>query len=299
MGGVGPDSDQARLRSAAPVARQAAAGTSASQRSLRDHVEHELVPRLLVAHRVGPVPPSLAMAAARELDAFDIQRFTELVLRGDEEHVARFVSELTLRGVPVETVYLDLLAPTARALGDLWADDACDFMDVTLALGRMQRALRELGSMTGGAVGDAAHERRVLLACVPGEQHTLGMFMVAELFLRDAWNVSAGPPLSEPELLQSVRDGWFDVIGFSIACGDRVSTLKHQLAKVRRASRNPDVVLMVGGRVFTDDPTLVARVGADGYAPDAREATGVADSLLAARRGVRQAPAARDGSGER
>ena len=48
------------------------------------------------------------------------------------------------RGASVETLYLDLLAPTARHLGDLWDADVCDFTEVTVGLGRLQQVLHEL-----------------------------------------------------------------------------------------------------------------------------------------------------------
>lgn len=41
--------------------------------------------------------------------------------------------------------------------------------------------------------------------------------------------------------------------------------------------------VMVGGRVFIEDPSLAVRVGADGTAPDARLAVSMAGALVKAR----------------
>jgi methanogenic corrinoid protein MtbC1 len=49
---------------------------------------------------------------------------------------------------------------------------------------------------------------------------------------------------------------------------------------MRSVSRNPRLCVMVGGRVFIDDPGLAGRVGADATAVDARVATGVAAGLV-------------------
>jgi methanogenic corrinoid protein MtbC1 len=279
-GGVPRGSEDQAARRTERSHHDYSSGGPPAPRALEARIESEIVPRLLVAHRVGPVPPSLAIAASRELDDADVARFTSLVMRADDAAVSAFIGDLTERGVPLDAVYLDLLAPTARALGELWSEDACDFMEVTLALGRLQQALRELGTqpVSGVAAGEAAGH--VLLVSLPGEQHTLGLFMVAEFFLRDGWQVSVGLPLSESDLLHTLQKDWFDVIGLTVAHGDRVPVLRQLVGRARRASRNRDALVMVGGRVLDEEPELVGRVGGDAWAPDARQAPSVARALL-------------------
>lgn len=288
MGGSVPrgpgDAASARRSELAQQVDHSSGGPPAGARTLDARVESELVPRLMMAHRVGPVPPTLAIAASRDLGEDDVARFTSLVLRADDDTVARFIAEATGRGVPVETVYLDLLAPTARALGALWSEDECDFMEVTLALGRLQRALRELGALHAGGRGVEATAGHVLLVSLPGEQHTLGLFMVAEFFLRDGWQVSVALPHNETELLQTVQHDWFDVVGFTVAADDRIAPLRAQVARTRRAARNRDVAVLVGGRILDEQPELAGRVGADAWAADARQAPSVARAVLAWRR---------------
>jgi methanogenic corrinoid protein MtbC1 len=259
---------------------------SLESRSLERTIEHELVPRLLLAHRAGPFPPAERVALERCLagpdphavTGTDVHDFLARVLGDEEEGTTSFVRALVTRGVPVEAVYLDLLAPTANALGQLWETDSCDFLQVTIALGRMQRALRELSGdfVLGAPAADEAG--RVLLSCVPGEQHTLGLYMVAEFFIRDGWGVSLGVPVTDDELLALVREQWFDVVGFSVACDSRLLRLRREIASVRRHSRNPDVRVLVGGRLFVEHPGMAGRLGADGCA------TSAADGPLCARR---------------
>jgi methanogenic corrinoid protein MtbC1 len=49
---------------------------------------------------------------------------------------------------------------------------------------------------------------------------------------------------------------------------------------IRQASRNRDITVMVGGRLFLERPELVAKVGADAMATDARQAVMVADGVV-------------------
>ncbi len=245
-----------------------------------------------VMETAAPVPaivPSAALVTERPIaraseESFDqdqINAFVEIVLGEDESKVGAFVHDLRAAGCSVESIYLDLLAPTARALGDRWTEDECDFVDVTLAMGRLQLVLRDLSHMFVRDRSDLELVGRVLLSCVPGEQHALGIFMVAEFFIRDGWGVRVGPPLSERDLLADVRTVWYDVIGFSVSCGSRLDHLKREIRKVREQSLNPGVLIMVGGRTFNDQPELVSRVGADASAVNAELAPERARQLLA------------------
>ena len=249
-------------------------------------IEQELVPRMLLAHRAGVFPPleqALVARTGATIQADDLSAFLEFVLGADEDAPMRFVAQLVSRGVSVEALYLDLLAPTAVQLGTLWETDERDFFEVTVALGRVQRALRDAGQRGMPMQSGAGVATQVLLTSLPGEQHTLGLSMVAEFFVRDGWSVQVGAPATVDELSALVREGWLDVVGFSVTCESRLLTVRREIATARRISKNPNLVILVGGRTITEHPELVARVGADGYAPSAAGAPARARELLARR----------------
>jgi methanogenic corrinoid protein MtbC1 len=243
-------------------------------------IENELVPRLLSSHRAGPVPPALSMAIARELTEPDVDSFVAAVRSPDDARATQFIRDVLAEGASIEAVYLDLLAPSARRLGEMWDQDECDFVEVTVSLGRMQRMLRDLSQVFLADATRSEPVGNVLLTCIPGEQHTLGIIMVGEFLLRDGWRVLVGAPWSESDLLTMVGTEWYDVIGFSVGSESRLPLLKRDIRRLKSASRNPHLQFMVGGQVFSDDPTLVEQVGANAFAASAREAPQVARRLL-------------------
>ena len=103
-------------------------------------IEGEIVPRLMMAFESGSelldqrAPPGEPAIA-------DIEEFVRLLLTHDANVAARYVSELRAKGAPLPAIYLDLLAPAARRLGDMWEDDRCSFTDVTLGVCRMHQVL--------------------------------------------------------------------------------------------------------------------------------------------------------------
>ena len=183
-------------------------------------------------------------------------------------------------GVSVETIYLHLLAPAARRLGTWWDEDACDFVDVTMGLWRCQEIVHALSALIPGVAPVTGAERRALFSPAPGEQHGFGALMVEEFFRRDGWQTWSTPVVDEAELMALVAGRTFDVVGLTVSVERHVAPLSRSIAAVRRASRNPRVIVLVGGRVFAERPELALQVGADGTAADGALAVKLADSLL-------------------
>lgn len=247
-------------------------------------IRHELVPRLMTSHRTGPVSPAMAAAAVRVLSEEDVTTFVTAVRGHDDTRGAQVIRRVLAEGATVEAVYLDLFAPSARRLGDMWNNDECDFVEVTVALGRMQRLLRDLSQLFLSESGHTEPVGNILLTCVPGEQHTLGIIMVGEFLLRDGWRVLVGAPWTEGDLLNIVATEWYDVFGFSVGTENRLSVLRRDIRRLKQASCNPNVQIMVGGQLFAEDGSLADQVGANAIASDAREAPTIARALLPAAR---------------
>lgn len=247
-------------------------------------IEAEIIPRLMLAHR-APDAPDLPALADPDPSPAEVADFAEIVLEHDVAVASAYVEVMRGRGLSLETLFLHLLAPTARLLGDLWKEDVLTFTDVTVGLARLQHLLRELSSPFENEAEHAPHGRRALLAPAPGEQHTFGTLMVEEFFRRACWDVAGGPRSSD-EILHLVRREWFDVVGLSVSCDVLFDGVSALVQSIRRASRNRGIGVLVGGRLFIEHPELVARVGADATAVDGRQAVRQLPQLLglAARR---------------
>ena len=241
-------------------------------------IESDVIPRLVQAHRATE---SLRPSAPKPTEA-DVQAFVADIVGDREEAVAATLDRMRQRGLPVEMLYLDLLAPAARLLGEMWNDDQCDFATVTVALGRLQCLLRELSPAFGTEVAHPPNGRRALFAQPRDEQHSFGLSMVAEFFRRDGWEVLGGVGGAVDDPGARTRQEWVDVVGFSIGSELRLEWLRTRISAVRESSRNRNIVVLCGGPIFTLHPQWLTHVGADATALDGREAPNVADRLLAA-----------------
>ena len=246
----------------------------------------QIIPRLLQAHTHGDSAaddaPAYSAQTGRPISSADVKDLVRMVLLPDDHAARASVEAMRLRGIPVETLFIDLLALAARHLGELWEEDLCNFADVTVGVGRLQQAMRDLspGLVTRPPSGD--QPRRVLLLPSPGEQHTFGLAMVGDFFRSAGWDVAGGPAMSL-DIAAVVRREWFDVVGFSLASEVHLPRLAPAIAAVRKASQNPRVGILVGGPIFLGQVGLANEVGADALAINGSLAPEIADKLVETR----------------
>ena len=128
-------------------------------------------------------------------------------------------------GASLEAIYIQVLAPTASHLRQLWSDDLCGFAEVTLALWRLQQLLREYSVAFQGESEQHVTGHRALLAPAPREKPDLsfvmfGLVMMSQFLRRDGWEAWIEPNPSSPEFAEVVRSQWFDVVEFLVS-GDK------------------------------------------------------------------------------
>jgi methanogenic corrinoid protein MtbC1 len=233
-----------------------------------------LAERLRVLARVDPTANNAPISAA------DLRVLTTASLADDLAAGRALCGALRARGVSVRDILIHLVTPVARHLGELWIEDECDFVHVTVASDLLKRLVLQLSDDLDVHPIDHDTAPQILLLPVPGSQHTLGLLIVAAFFRQARWEVTTVPQLSMDELpvLAGVSD--FDVVGFSVGSAAHEPALARAVTLLRSTCSNPDVPVMLGGPAVLADPDLAGRVGADACAADAEEALRIAGELL-------------------
>lgn len=241
-------------------------------------VVEDIVPRLLLTQ--GNAATLEQIAPDDALDD-DVAELASIVLQQQFDIASPEIHRISGRQPGTEAICLNLLAPVARCLGGMWDVDLCDFVQVTIGLLRLQQLMTTLDAPLLQGDGQSQRVPRLLLVPAPGNQHSFGMAMVASFFQRAGWTGWSGAPGSVAELLSRVRGEWFTVVGFSVSDEKQLDALSGAIRAIRRASRNREVGIMVGGPAFIAHPELAMMVGADVTAVDGRQAVMQAQNLLA------------------
>nr|WP_280960048.1 BLUF domain-containing protein [Aquibium carbonis] len=195
------------------------------------------------------------------------RELAELLVEADQAAARELIEELNRAEVSITPLYANLLEPAARSLGDLWAQEGCSEFEVTLGLCRILAAARLLGAIEPPHGGRETSGATVLIAPEPGELHHLGAALDEDILWRAGWAPQCEYPTDDRTLQELVSATWFDVVDLSLSAAfqraDWLPRLTKSIADMRRASRNPHLLVVVGGRVFVDRKASAAQVGAD------------------------------------
>ena len=242
---------------------------SESQQLVRT-IEGEIIPRLMLAHGLLDGRPDADNAPCEGPGDEDVSELARLLLVHGLDTGRAFLRALQTEGMTLEQLFLDLMAPAARHMGQLWSDDRCSFAEVTLALSQLQRMARELGARCNSELEFTAGGRVVLLCSAPEDQHTFGLQMLEECLARAGWSTTRVDP--DNVLIERVRSEWTAAIGFSVASDEVFFKLKPVIEEVQKASMNPDIIVMIGGACINERPERAHQAGAAVPLADARSA---------------------------
>jgi methanogenic corrinoid protein MtbC1 len=271
----------------APVKKKSS-GSERDLVQLVSTIEGEIIPRLMLAHKTAPGFTLISTTAdepASTPDRDDIMALAGFVLAHDSTSALSYIDAMRDRGIALEIIYLDLLTPTARYLGELWVEDLCDFTEVTIGLCCLHQVLREL-SLAFRTEDEAQSEtsqtynRRILLVPVPGEQHTFGLAMVAEFFRRAGWDVWTDPATTAERIIDMMHKEAFKILGLSVSGEIHLDQLTDLITAIRKHPDSNSVGILVGGQVFIEHPEMVTQIGADATGADGRQAVLQAENML-------------------
>lgn len=253
------------IRAPVVIARESLSAADASLRIsgrprqdvLRSVVETVLIPQLAALHATDLVQPAVDPRIAE---------LARLLIAADPKAGDIQVAALQSLSRSISSLCTELYEPLARSLGDLWQDDDCSELEMTIALCRVQTAMR---SATAGTQRQTpgADLPAVLVAPQPGEQHRLGASLDAEVLWQAGWNTQYEAPETDEALEQLVADTWFDALDLSLSSSFRreqwLPRMAQTIQNVRDASRNPQLVVVVGGRMFYEHEEIGTDIGAD------------------------------------
>jgi methanogenic corrinoid protein MtbC1 len=151
--------------------------------------------------------------------------------------------------MPLAVLYQRVIAPAMHELGRLWEKGAITVADEHLATGVTHRVLAALRppELLEQGMDRRPRRPRALLAAAQGEQHALGLRMVADL-LEDGGYEAAylGADVPTPALLQAVHTLSPDLLALSATMPESRRRLEDAVAAVR--TEYPQLPLLIGGQ---------------------------------------------------
>lgn len=201
-------------------------------------------------------------------------RLQRRLLAGDRAGTKSVVDAALASGCGPVDVYVDVVAPAMRAIGDAWADGTCDVAHEHRASVIMTQVL---GVLDSRFTRRGVRRGVVVAGCAAGERHALPLRIVADVVRLSGWEVEdlgADVPIESLVRAASETDRLVAVAVSATTAGSELAA-SEAVGAVRAAVRVP---VLLGGSAVADEDAA-RRLGADGWAPDARGVVGLLQSL--------------------
>ncbi|MEL7298218.1 MAG: cobalamin-dependent protein [Pseudomonadota bacterium] len=248
--------------------------------SLEVLIENEIIPRLQMTFST-PQPGALIASSEEQVPEYDTAGFVTALLSDDPDNAHEYITDLVASDHSLSQIYEHLLTPAARRLGVMWEDDLCSFANVTIAITKIRHIFIATAPLFPiHQIDEPADPPSILLTTVPGEQHTFGLYLVVETFREAGWTVWSGTPRSTQELTDLVAREHYDIVGLSVVATRNIPAAVEAVDNIRRNSANPDIRVMLGGRIAEADPESLNQVEADLLISDITNVIALADSIL-------------------
>jgi len=209
------------------------------------------------------------------------ERLLACLLAADEPSAWSVVDRALGTGYSPTEIYLQLLAPVLRTVGDRWQRGS-------LSVGEEHRASAVAVRLVG-RLGPAFARRgrslgTVVLGAAPGDAHSLPVSMLADVMRSRGYRVvdlGGNVPLASFTAAVAGTDG-LAAVGISVgdaACLAAAGEVVAALRDVGRSGVSGAVPILVGGPAT--DAAVAAELGADGWAPDAITTSNLLQQLAA------------------
>ncbi|MCY4333168.1 MAG: cobalamin-dependent protein [Litoreibacter sp.] len=189
-----------------------------------------------------------------------IEDLAYALIDSDQDAAKRMILKMRSEGTRDELLYLLFLASAARKLGEWWTEDKITFAQVTTGSGRVYAILRSLKPVHSARFVKGPH-RNALFAQTPGDDHSLGIKMAADLMRVDGWDIDLVFDLDHDTLLQRIAMTDPPIIGISAAGAHALPSLAKLVLAIRVWS--PSTLILVSGNVVETSRETVALMGVD------------------------------------
>lgn len=215
----------------------------------------------------------------------DLPALKTAVEIGDRDTAVAVTEDAIEEGLDPKEV-LDWMTDAMGVVGQRFQDGEIFVPEMLISARAMKAAVALLEPLLIGS--GFRPDSTAVIGTIKGDLHDIGKNLVAMMWKGANIDViDLGTNTSAEKFLAAAREHNADLIGISALLTTTMGGMKHVVEAVRN-SEISYVRVIVGGAPVT--PEFAKQVGADGYAPDAASAVGVARKLVEESRALRAQP---------
>lgn len=232
--------------------------------------------RNLDAKRQPPAPQATAQDASRAarlfpsamgevaLDRVILNRLHDAMMSADPLAGRAEIRAALAQGIAPATLADHYIPTLSLGYGQMWCDDEMSFSGVTIAVSRLQSALRDLEQVWSAVPAASGPVSTVLLIVPKDVFHTLGAFVLKGQLRRKGISVRMLLGGTSKSITEELRRATFDAIFVSASQSEKLVSLRQVIDAVKSA--DPECPPTVIGGAILDvvaADVVTAETGAD------------------------------------
>lgn len=200
------------------------------------------------------------------------------IMVGDADLVPQKVQQALKLGLEAGNVLNDGLIAAMGEVGRLYEQGEYFVPEMLVAARSMKAGMAVLKPFLVNS--DVKPAGKIITGTVKGDLHDIGKNLVGMMLEGNGFEVKdLGVDVTPEKFVEVVKGGGVDIVAMSALLTTTMTNMETTIQALRDAGVRDRVKVMVGGAAVTD--TYAREIGADGYAPDASQATTLAKSLVA------------------
>ena len=213
----------------------------------------------------------------RDITRLRRRYITALLIGGRRDALDIVVEEGLRLGVPVPSLYLDVVQPALYEIGRLWRSGLMSAAHASLAAEITKMALLQLNPHLPCEPNNGTS---VVIACVEGEMHDIGAHMVADFLEMAGFDVRfLGGNVPTEALVALIEEQPPALLALSATIPSSLGALRQVVGSVTRATRGR-VPVVAGGQIFRSQPELRKDLEIALYASTPQELVAAVENLL-------------------
>jgi 5-methyltetrahydrofolate--homocysteine methyltransferase len=206
-----------------------------------------------------------------------LEQISRSVVKGDQASTVAYVQDALDAEIEVNTILQVGLINAMSEVGRMFEEGEYFVPEMLIAARAMKSGLELIKPfMTSAEIKPSG---KVALGTVQGDLHDIGKNLVGIMLEGSGFTIyDLGTDVSPEQVVEVIKTEQVDLIGLSALLTTTMPMMETTIQAITKADLRDRVKIMIGGAPITQD--YADRIGADGFAPDASQATRLAINLM-------------------
>ncbi|MCC3145157.1 cobalamin-dependent protein [Halanaerobium sp. Z-7514] len=201
--------------------------------------------------------------------------FFKYLLNGDHKKALMLAKEEIEEKEDLQIFFNHIIKPAMYEVGFLWQKGAISEAEEHLASSIVARVISGLYIYIIDLVENS--KGKAVISAAANEYHEIGSRIIADSLEMDGWDVEhLGADTPVEALIDFLKMQQPTLLGLSVSMAFNLDNLNETIAKIKSKPELKDLKIMVGGKIFNENPELWKKTGADTWAKDGEEAVEIA-----------------------